>query len=183
VWDTAEMVTATTQLAGTPGRFLFVYVPQVDYAGHVFGLDGPEFTEAVRLAAGVWEGISAGLPPGVTLLGTADHGLAEFPEDKKLLIRGNRYTGLRFAGDTRGVYLWGDPDLMARLVEETGGVLADPALLIGPEPTETARSRIGERVLLPADDIAVIPKGFDRRLRCYHGGLSCAEVDIPLLVG
>jgi hypothetical protein len=183
VWDTAEMITATTQLADTPGRFIFVYVPQVDYAGHVFGLEGPEFTEAIRLASEVWEGLAGALPPNVTLLGTADHGLAEFTEDEKLLIRGNRYTGLRFAGDARGVNLWGDPELMARLVEETGGVLADPASLIGPNPTAVALSRIGEKVLLPPDDVAVIPKGFDRRLRCYHGGLSRAEVDIPLLVG
>jgi hypothetical protein len=177
------MITATTQLASTPDRFIFVYVPQVDYAGHVFGLEGEEFTEAIRLAAGIWEGIAAALPPGVTLIGTADHGLSEFDEEKKLLIRGNRYTELRFAGDTRGVNLWGAPDLMARLVEETGGVLADPSSLIGPDPTSVALSRTGQRVLLPPDDIAVIPKGFDRRLRCYHGGLSRAEVEIPLLIG
>jgi hypothetical protein len=182
VWDTEEMVRATVQLAAEPGRFIFLYVPQVDYAGHVFGLDGPEFTEAMQLAAGIWAGLLTGLPPSVTLLGTADHGLAEFPEDRKLLIRGNRYTGLRFAGDTRGVQLWGDAGLMDDLVAETGGVLADPATLIGPDPTPVALSRIGERVLLPPDDVAVIPRGFDRRLRSYHGGLSREEIEIPLLV-
>jgi hypothetical protein len=183
VWDTDEMIGATAQLAGTPNRLIFVYVPQADYAGHVFGLEGPEFAEAMRLVADVWEGIAGAMPPDVTLLGTADHGLAEFGEDRKLLIRGNRYTGLRFAGDPRGVNLWGDPGLMEMLAEETGGSLADPASLIGPNPTTVALSRIGEKVLLPPDDIAVIPKGFDRRLRCYHGGLSRAEVEIPLLVG
>jgi hypothetical protein len=183
VWDTEDMIGATAQLAGTPHRLIFVYVPQADYAGHVFGLEGAEFAEAMRLVADVWEGIAGAMPPDVTLLGTADHGLAEFGEDRKILIRGNRYTGLRFAGDPRGVNLWGDPGLMEMLAEETGGSLADPGALIGPDPTPTALSRVGQRVLLPPDDIAVIPKGFDRRLRCYHGGLSRAEVEIPLLVG
>ncbi|MCI0424890.1 MAG: alkaline phosphatase family protein [Actinobacteria bacterium] len=179
-WDAREMVVATTQLAESPGRFIFLYVPQVDYAGHVYGLGGPEFTEAIEVAVGVWEGLVRGLPKEVTLLGTADHGLSEFDEDHKLIIRD--YTGLRFAGDTRGVNLWGDHGLMDRLAEETGGVLTDPTTLIGPDPSAVARSRVGELVLLPPDDIAVIPKGFDRRLRCYHGGLSRAEVEIPLLM-
>jgi hypothetical protein len=72
---------------------------------------------------------------------------------------------------------------MDELLRQTGGELADPTTLIGPEPTRTARSRLGERVLLPPDDIAVLPGGFDKRLRCYHGGLSRAEVEIPVLVG
>jgi hypothetical protein len=65
----------------------------------------------------------------------------------------------------------------------TGGSLVDGASLIGPDPTPEALSRLGERVLLAPDDRALIPKGFDKRLRCYHGGLSTAEVEIPLLVG
>ena len=90
---------------------------------------------------------------------------------------------LRFAGDTRGVHVWGDEGLMHDLDEMTGGSLVDGAPLIGPDPTPQALSRLGEKVLLPPDDRAFIPKGFDKRLRCYHGGLSTAEVDIPLLLG
>jgi hypothetical protein len=183
VWDTDDLVTATVQLAARPGRLVLVYVPEVDYAGHVFGLAGDEFIKALQLAAGVWEGIARRLPPGAVLIGTSDHGLAEFPESHKLKVRGKRFEGLRFAGDPRGVQLWGDREVMDELLRQTGGELADPTTLIGPEPTRTARSRLGERVLLPPDDIAVLPGGFDKRLRCYHGGLSRAEVEIPVLVG
>jgi hypothetical protein len=28
----------------------------------------------------------------------------------------------------------------------------------------------------------VLPRGFDKRLRCYHGGLMAEEVQIPLLL-
>jgi hypothetical protein len=183
IWTVDEIVTATVQLAAEPGRLVFTYVPQVDYAGHVFGLGSGEFSEAMRLAAGVWEGIRAGLPDDAVLVGTADHGLAEFPEANKVPIRGKRYESLRFAGDTRGLQLWGDEALMGHLAEEVGGELADPLALIGPDPTSEARSRLGHRVLLPPDDLALLPRGFDKRLRCYHGGLSRAEVEVPLLVG
>ena len=182
-WDVDDLIDATVQLAGVPGRLVFTYVPHVDFAGHVFGLGSGEFTDAMKIAVSVWEGIAAALPPGVALLGTADHGLAEFPEEKKMLIRDPRFDSLRFAGDTRGVQLWGDPELMSDLAELTGSRLSDPSLLIGPAPTPTALERLGEQVLLPADDIALLPRGFDKRLRCYHGGLSEAEVKIPLLVG
>jgi hypothetical protein len=183
IWTVDEIVTATLQLAVEPGRLIFTYVPQVDYAGHVFGLGSGEFSEAMRLATGVWEGLRAGLPHGAVLIGTADHGLAEFPEPNKVPIRGKRYESLRFAGDSRGVQLWGDEALMRLLAEEVGGELADPLALIGPNPTPEARSRVGHRMLLPPDHLALLPRGFDKRLRCYHGGLSRAEVEVPLLVG
>jgi hypothetical protein len=62
-------------------------------------------------------------------------------------------------------------------------VLADPLALIGPEPGENARARLGESVLLAPPGMVLIPRGFDKRLRCYHGGLTPDEVEIPLLVG
>lgn len=181
-WDVDDLVTATTQLAGSSKRLIFTYVPHVDYAGHVFGLASEEFIEAMRTAVGVWDGLAASLPPEVALIATADHGLLEFTEDQKLLIRDKRFGSLRFAGDTRGVQLWGDWDLMVELADMSGGALVDPGPLLGPNPTEVAMSRLGDKVLLPPDDVAVIPKGFDKRLRCYHGGLSSDEVEIPLLV-
>jgi len=182
-WDTDDIVEGTIQLASQPNRFVFSYVPHVDFAGHVYGLDSEEYAEAMKLAAGVWERLLAGLPPGVAVLGTSDHGLAEFKEEQKLLVRQPEFSSLRFAGDTRGVQLWGDPDVMADLEDLTGGQLTDPLPLIGPDPVESALARVGESVLIPPDELAIVPKGFDKRLRCYHGGLSRAEIEIPLLVG
>ncbi|MBW3667108.1 MAG: alkaline phosphatase family protein, partial [Actinobacteria bacterium] len=182
-WDAADLIDATVTLAAEPGRFIFTYVPHVDVSGHVFGLGSDEFSDAIKAAVRIWEGIAAGLPAGTALLGTADHGLLGFGEEEKHLVREPRFEALRFAGDPRGVHLWGNPALMHDLAEETGGQLVDPAALIGPDPSPAALSRLGERVLLPPDDVVILPRGFDKRLRCYHGGLSRAEVEIPLLVG
>ncbi len=182
-WDVADLIDATVTLAGEPGRFVFTYVPFVDVAGHVSGQGSDEFTAAMKAASMVWEGIVSRLPAGVAVLGTADHGLMEVTEDDKLLVRARRFDALRFGGDTRGVQLWGDPVLMEDLAESVGGSLADPIGLIGPDPTETTLSHLGERLLLAPRGKAVIPKGFDKRLRCYHGGLTPEEVAIPLLMG
>ncbi len=182
-FDTNDLIDATVQLAGSSGRFIFTYVWQVDFAGHVHGLDSEDFSDAVALANEVWEGLVSRLPPDVTLIGTADHGLIEFPESSKIISREDRYAALRFAGDTRGVQLWGDHNLMDEFAEATGGELVNPADLVGPGLTEAARSRLGQRVLLAPEGKVILPPGFDKRLRCYHGGLAPAEVEIPLLVG
>ncbi len=182
-WDLADMAEATVSLASEPRRLIFTYFPNVDVAGHVSGVGSPAFGEALRDAVSLWERIANRLPPGVALLGTADHGLVSFDESRKHLVDRADYPGLRFAGDPRGIQLWGDPAQMEALTAVTGSVLADPRELVGPEPCPDALARLGEKVMLPPDDLAVIPSGFDKRLVSYHGGLSRAEVEIPLLVG
>lgn len=182
-WDADDLVEATVTLATEPGRFIFTYVPFVDVAGHVTGQGSDEFTIAMKAAATVWEGIATRLPPGAALVGTADHGLMEVTEDDKILVRDPRFDGLRFAGDTRGIHLWGDPEVMKDLASMVDGELVDPVPWLGPHPTDKTLSHVGERLLLAPPGKAVIPRGFDKRLHCYHGGLMPEEVEIPLLVG
>lgn len=182
-WDAEDLATATVALAAEPRRLIFTYVPFVDYAGHVFGQDSSEFTEAVTLAASIWERIVSEMPPGAVVVGTADHGLTEVAESDKIIVRDPKFDGLRMAGDPRGVQLWGDDELIDDLASFTGGALVDPAPLLGPDLSDVARSRLGEKVLLAPPGRVILPRGFDRRLRCYHGGLSPEEVAIPLLVG
>lgn len=182
-WDVGDLALATAQLAGEPNRLIFTYVPYVDFAGHVWGLDSAEFTEAMELAVSVWEGIAGALPPGAVLLGTADHGLKEFGEEQKLLVRDPRFDSLRFAGDARGIHVWGDSGVVEQLAETSGGTLVDPLPLFGEQPSVAAKERSAPLMLLAPPDVAVLPKGFDKRLRCYHGGLTPDEVQIPLLVG
>lgn len=182
IWDIPDLIEATVQLAAQPGRFIFTYVPQVDFAGHVFGLESQEFGEALDIVSRVWEELARRLRPGVALLGTADHGLIEYPESDKLLIRAPEYDGLRFGGDTRGIHLWTEDDRAGSLREFTDGELVDPISLIGPDPSPEAMARSGTHLLLAPDGKALLPRGFDKRLRSYHGGLAPAERDIPLLI-
>ncbi|MGD2043110.1 MAG: alkaline phosphatase family protein [Acidimicrobiia bacterium] len=183
VWDTTDLVDATVTLAREDRRLVFTYVPFVDVAGHVFGQGSDEFAEAMKTAARIWDGIVAGLPPGAAVIGTADHGLMEVTDRDKILIRDPRFESLRFAGDPRGVHLWGDSVLIQDLAEATGGDLVDPLPLLGPDPSAKTLSHLGDRLLLAPTGRVLLPRGFDKRLRCYHGGLMPEEVEIPVLVG
>jgi hypothetical protein len=181
-WDTSDLIEATVQLADSERRFIFTYVWQVDFAAHVNGLGSSEFHDAMTLAARVWDDLASKLPADVALIGTADHGLVEFSEDDKVLVRDKRYDPLRFAGDPRGVLLWGERSLIDALRDHTGGTLVDPLDLIGPNPSVDTRRRLGHDLLVPPNGKVILPPGFDKRLRCYHGGVSRAEIEIPLLV-
>ncbi|HUG31927.1 MAG TPA: alkaline phosphatase family protein [Acidimicrobiia bacterium] len=182
-WDVADLAEATVALASEPGRLVFTYVPFVDVAGHVSGQSSEEFSAAMKAAAMVWSDIVSRVAADIVVIGSADHGLMEVTEDDKYLIREPRFDDLRFAGDTRGLQLWGDQVLMEDLAGSVGGSLGDPVELVGPDPTETALGHLGRGLLLAPPGKVVIPKGFDKRLRCYHGGLMPEELEIPLLVG
>jgi hypothetical protein len=52
---------------------------------------------------------------------------------------------------------------------------------------ETVIQSLGPRlptaVLAAPEGKVILPKGFDKRLVGYHGGLAYQEVEVPLLVG
>jgi hypothetical protein len=182
-WDDRDLVEATVALAATSNRLIFTYFWPVDFAGHVYGLESSEFSDALVHASNLWEAIVAGAPPDVTVLGTADHGLIEYAEKDKILIGRREFRGLRFAGDPRGVQVWGEQGLLADLATETGSVMGDPLGLLGPDPSPQAKERTGDALLLAPPGKVLLPPGFDKRLLCYHGGLAPGELEIPLLVG
>ncbi len=177
-WDEADLARATIQLAAKPGRLIFTYHWQVDFAGHVHGLGSPEFSEAMRGAARLWEQLCDRLPETVGLVGTADHGLVEYAEEDKVIIRDERFSGLRLAGDPRGIQVWGDLDTIEEFAAVSGAEVVDPGELFDGRELVDGPDRI---VLAPSGKV-LLPPGFDKRLRAYHGGLDPAEREIPLLV-
>jgi len=52
--DMADSVNAAVSMAGTPGRLIVLYVPQVDFAAHVAGQQSEMYSEAMTTAATVY---------------------------------------------------------------------------------------------------------------------------------
>jgi hypothetical protein len=181
-----EAADASVEMAAGNGRrLIFTYLNQVDYAGHVFGQNSPKFGAALESAATVWASIRQRLPANAGLVGTADHGLLDYPESAKRLIRSPGYRSLTFFGDPRGVMVNGDPIAIRALAKETGATLhTDISGWLGSgSPHPDLASRLPEALLLAPEGRVLLPPGFDKRLRGYHGGLAEAERRIPLLVG
>lgn len=182
----AERLEATLDLAREPGRLVFVYFAEVDFAAHVAGQASAMYDDAVSQADTAWSILSSRLPQTATLVATADHGHVDFSPDQKLLVRDPAYRDLVFFGDPRAVMVRGDRDLIDRLAEETGSTVVDRPELIARlgegDPHPGLDDRLPDALLDPPADRILLPRGFDKRLTGYHGGLTPAEVDVPLLV-
>lgn len=184
--EASDFVEATVVAASVPRRLVFTYLPPVDFAAHVFGTGSAEVGEALTWVDGIWADLSARLPPGVKMFGTADHGVMEIPEEGKILIRDERYRPLDYWGDPRAVMVRGSMRLIRELGNVTGARLLTreefrPWLGEGDEHPRL-ESRLPDTVLLARPGTVILPPGFDKRLRGYHGGIDPIEVEVPLLV-
>ncbi len=181
-WSTDDWVDAVVSLAG-PGRFVFAYLWQVDFAAHVAGQSSADYTRALSLAADAWSRLATRLPPEVGLVGTADHGHIDYRPDQRILLRGDDLAGLVFAGDPRGVQIRGPVASSVRERLQSEVLTIDVAApLWGPDRHPDLGRRLPDFLALPPADRVLLPKGFDRRLVGYHGGLDPRERRIPLLV-
>lgn len=181
-----ELITATVDLA-RPGRLVVSYHPSVDVAAHVGGQSSGAYRRAVGEAARIWEAVANRLDEAIGLVGTADHGHVDYRDEDKILIRDRRFDRLRLFGDARALYATGPLDLIADLADSTRATVVErpqlEAWLACENPHPDLEGRLPDRVLMAPDAKLLLPRPFDRRLVGYHGGLTPAEVEIPLLVG
>ncbi len=182
-----DWIKAIVELAAIPRRLIFAYLPQVDFAAHVWGRDSGEYREALSLVENAWSSLIHRLPPGAVVVGTADHGHIDYAEAGKLAMR-NDFDHLVAYGDPRSVYLKGDRDLIEKFARDSGGRLVEVDELLSllgddAEPHPGLEGRLPDALVLAPPGKVLLPAGFDRRLIGYHGGLESAERDIPLLVG
>ncbi|HKX75002.1 MAG TPA: alkaline phosphatase family protein [Acidimicrobiia bacterium] len=184
--NAAEFVEICLIEAAAPGQLVFAYWPPVDFAAHVHGMGSTEYVEALAGADRVWASLLNRVPDGITLLGTADHGMVAVAPEGKRLIRHPDYRMLDFYGDPRAVMVRGSARLIRRLRAETGAELVEETELRSwwgaGQRHPDLEGRYPQAVLLAPDSSVLLPPGFDKRLAGYHGGLTEAETAIPLLV-
>ena len=184
VWNVAEMIDATVQLAAEPGRFVFTYWPSIDVAAHVSGQGSADHRRAMADGGRIWERLSTITSP---VVGTADHGHVDYTQESKLLLRDSGMDGLTLFGDSRSLMVGGSAQVATGILDHTGATLVTPDEFRpwfgdDPRPHPQLAERLPDLVALAPDGRLLLPKGFDRRLIGYHGGLDRREVEIPLLV-
>ena len=179
-----ESIEAAVQLASAPSRLILVYLPHVDFAAHVGGQDTPEYAEAMRTVSWAWETMARQMPPGATLLGTADHGHIDFPDPRRIDIPKHLHDDRTLYGDVRVVFVKGDGEAMAQELPATWIPIAEARQWWGPEPRHPRfEARLPDGLLVADDDHVILPKFSNGKLVGNHGGIHPAERRIPLLVG
>ena len=178
-----EVVDATVQVAAEPRRLIFTYLPHVDFAAHVYGQDSDEYAEALKTVAWVWEQVTARLPEGAALIGTADHGHVDFPKDRQFKIPRNLHDGRVFYGDGRAMFVLGDGASLEAELPATWIPIEDMAEWWGPGPRHPSfDGRSPDGVLIADDGVLLLHKRSDDRMVGNHGALTDEERLIPLLV-
>ncbi len=175
------------------------YHPDLDKAGHLYGLDSAEWKAAAADVDALLARLVDGLPADAALLVTADHGQLDVPADRRFDIAADPSlaAGVHLvAGEPRVRYLHVRPGARDDVVAAWRAVLGDAAWVttreeavaagwFGPVPERHLR-RVGDVVVACHDRTVVLATGWDpaavARLVAFHGSYTAVEMTIPLLV-
>ncbi|MCJ7724782.1 MAG: alkaline phosphatase family protein, partial [Acidimicrobiia bacterium] len=167
------------------GRLVVVYFPHVDAAAHLAGQHSNLYAEALAVVGAAWTALAAGLPRHAALLGTADHGHVDVLPERHIAV--DSVPGVAIGGDSRVLHLHGSLDDIARVTAGLPGTLvprAEAGPLWGPGPFHPEfERRAPDALFFASDGYAFLFRGDDTPMVGHHGGLTDAEVEIPILVG
>ena len=178
-----EAVERTVSAASSPRRFVFLYIPHVDFAAHVAGQQSDGYDTAMGEANAVWKNLAEQLPADVLLVGTADHGHIDIAEANKVRLSKDDQKGLILYGDARAMFVRGDGARLATGLPATWVPYTDLEGMWGPGPMHEAfDERRPDGIIFADDGYAIFHSRSNDRLIGHHGGLTDAERLVPVLV-
>ena len=191
----ARLERSLEHAAAHPRSLSYVYIPELDRAGHRHGTDSPEWIEALEETDAAIGAVLGRLDRRTGLLVTADHGMVDVPAAGHVLLAPELLAGVRHvAGEPRCLQLHLHPGVdpasvsarLAPAVEGVGWVAtraeAIAADLFGPvDPA--VEPRIGDLLVGARKRVAFYADGDDpaRRMVGQHGSLTSEETTVPLL--
>ncbi|WP_045264801.1 alkaline phosphatase family protein [Microbacterium oxydans] len=192
----ASRIEAAYELARAhPGSLVYCYLPEVDKAGHKYGIASGEWVAALE---DVDAALSARVPTGVGVVVTSDHGMVDVAPNRQMVLEEEHVAGIRhIGGEPRmlHVYLEPETDLAAMTarwradLERVADVLTrEEAVrhgLFGPTVTDAAASRMGDMLAIARGAWAVYDgTAADQRSRGMvgqHGAMTPEERQVPLI--
>ncbi len=172
----------------------YVYWPDLDKAGHVHGVDSAAYRAELARVDALVAGLLDLVADDVLLLVTADHGMVDVPDDRRIDLEARpslRRDVVTILGEPRVRHVYthtGRGDTVRQAWADELGDRADVrtresvAELLGPVDDWYA-DRIGDVVAIARGNWALTSNRVDRivsGLRGQHGGLEDAEVLVPL---
>ena len=198
----AQRLDIAISLTQDPGQVIVVYVSELDSLAHKFGVDSAAWlAELEELDARIREA-TAGLPAGVSIVVTADHGVIDVPATQQTLITSpDLVDGVAgIGGEPRCLQLYvDDEEFIPRIIESWStfvGPNADVMTrqqafdrgLFGPHANVNpdVLARVGDVLVLAREDTVYYDGNASnrapQRMIGQHGAQSLAEMSIPLIV-
>jgi len=177
---------------------VYCYLHELDLVGHVRGVESDAWLAQLELVDHMAAALAARLPPQVTLLITADHGMVTVPEENKIDFDASTALQggvLALAGEPRARYVHVQPgaaaEVRAAWQEQLGARMwilsraeAVAAGWFGPTVTPTAAERVGDVIAVAHTPAAVVRRRTESQVSALpgqHGALSDEELLVPLL--
>ena len=176
---------------------VYAYERELDHCGHVHGCNSATWLDQLARIDAMCERLRAALPPQVTVIITADHGMIDIPPDQRIIAEDDPelMAGVSaLAGEGRFRQLYVDhepPHLVAERWRARLGELAwvrtrDEAIEEGwfAATDDQLRDRWGHVLIALRGDWAIMTRLFPREFTLIgmHGSLTPAEMLVPLIV-
>lgn len=195
VQDLEDRVSKAIQIGSQPGNLVYLYIPELDQLGHMFGSESAAWSELL-------EQIDAALMPllssRVPVIVTSDHGMIDVPIERQIHLDDLQFftANVELAGgDTRSSFLYLRPNVekvgfLAELDQRLGDVvwitdwheLAQAGYVAQPEKTDL---RYPDLVLLARKNVTLYDRRTARKRSLqmvgHHGSISDAEMQVPLI--
>lgn len=194
-----ERVAATlAAAAGTTPALVYCYYGELDATGHRQGRRSEAFLHQLAVVDLLVARLAEGLPPGSTLLVTADHGMVDVPPERRLDVAGvpELLDGVaHLVGEARARHVHVRPGARDDVLAAWREALTGRAHVLSREeavragwygPVDPAvLPRIGDVVAVALEDWCLVDS---RRMHPgllsmagWHGSLTAAELLVPLL--
>jgi hypothetical protein len=190
--------TVAAGLRRSDRALVYTYDARLDTAAHVEGIGSSAWRAALRATDEVAAGIAAALPSGTLLLVTGDHGALNVAPSKRvdLDVRADLARDVEWlSGDPRVRHVHVRPGRADAVADRWREGLGDgwviltrdeaiDARLFGPTVRTEVRARIGDVLAIATGDGALFDRSrfpWELRLTAFHGALTRAELQVPLL--
>ena len=195
-----DLVAETARALEKSPAFVYLYVNDVDSAGHSDGVGSEKWLAALKYVDQLVAQLLEKAPRGTRIWITADHGMINVGEKIVMGRDNNLLTDIAVvAGEPRArhLYLAADnaaaaPEVIARWQSELGAKVSmytrESAIasgIFGPHVSLDAAERAGDVIAVAQENIVLLdPERADKEgaMVGHHGGDSLIESSVPLLV-
>jgi len=191
-----DMVAETVRALAQPRSFAYVYINNLDAAGHDAGVGSEKWLEALKVVSDLLDGLHNALPVGSRIWMTSDHGMVNSQNSVVLGLENNLMENITLVGGeprARHMYvregslvetasLWREYLGTRAAVQTKAEAIA--AGLFGNSVSMDSEDRMGDLIVIPHDDLILIDPDRVKQesgMVGHHGGLTSIETQVPLL--
>jgi hypothetical protein len=195
----ADLISETVAALQKSPSFVYLYVNDVDSAGHSDGVGSDKWIAALKSVDDLLQTLMQKLPRGTRIWLTADHGMINVDEKVVMGVDNNLLTDVGvIAGEPRMRHLYLSTDsasaakeVISRWESALGSKVAMhtrqsaiTAGLFGPHVSLDASERAGDVIAIAQGNLVLLdPERADKEgaMIGHHGGDSVVESSVPLL--